>query len=272
MTTEGMVLGQQVGAVERPVALVTGGTTGIGLATVRRLLAAGAKVVVASRDARRGRRVVSGLPVGRAVFLPVDVTDEAAVASLVEESVRRFRHLDWLFNNAGVEGTVGPMAAWPAEVVDAVFDVNVKGTFLCMKHVAPKMGPGSVIVNCSSLLATTPMPQAAPYAASKAALLSLTRSAAAEVADRGITVLAVCPGVVDTPMMDRVSLAAGAPKAALAATVCPSGRLTSPERVAEAVSVLFSNPSMFACGAALWVGPDTLEPLGTSSVGATIAS
>jgi NAD(P)-dependent dehydrogenase (short-subunit alcohol dehydrogenase family) len=194
------------------VALVTGGTAGIGLVTARRLLAEGAKVMTAARNVERAQRGLADLDTEHASFQHVDVTDEASVAALIEATLKRFGRIDYLFNNAGAEGTVGPMAAWSAEEVDTVMGVNVKGAFLCMKHAAPRMAPGATIVNSSSLLATIPMPLAAPYAASKAALLSLTRSAAAELAERGISVIAICPGVVDTPMMDRVSRAAAPQK------------------------------------------------------------
>jgi NAD(P)-dependent dehydrogenase (short-subunit alcohol dehydrogenase family) len=254
------------------VAVVTGGSTGIGLATARRLLSVGASVMVASTDSSRGRRVVANLATDRAAFHRADVTDETSVVSLIDATIQRFGHLDFLFNNAGVEGTVGPMAAWSADVVDAVLDVNVKGPFLCMKHAAPQMAAGSVIVNCSSLLATIPMPAASPYAASKAAVLSLTRSVAAELGTHGICVLAVCPGVVDTPMMDRVSLAAGAPKTALAAMVCPSQQVTSPERVADAVTALLADPSAFPSGSSVWIGPRTFELVSVPSVSGTSAT
>lgn len=177
----------------------------------------------------------------------------------VEATLERFGRIDYLFNNAGAEGTVGPMAAWSADDVDTVMGVNVKGAFLCMKHAAPRMEPGATIVNNSSLLAAIPMPLAAPYAASKAALLSLTRSAAAELAGRGISVVAICPGVVDTPMMDRVSHAAGAPKAALAEMVCPSRQVMSPDTVANVVVELLGGEHRFDTGSALRVGPDAVE-------------
>jgi NAD(P)-dependent dehydrogenase (short-subunit alcohol dehydrogenase family) len=242
------------------VALVTGGTTGIGLATGRRLLAAGCEVMLASRNRERGQRLVADLDGERVGFHQADVTDETAVASLVDATLERFGRLDHLFNNAGVEGTLGPMAAWSTEDVDAVLSVNVKGPFLCMKHAAAQMKEGSVIVNCSSLLATIPMPLAAPYAASKAALLSLTRSAAAELSERGIAVLAICPGVVDTPLMERVSALAGAPKSALAEMVCPSRRVTSPDRIADVVAALLASPTSYESGAALRIGPDDGPP------------
>jgi NAD(P)-dependent dehydrogenase (short-subunit alcohol dehydrogenase family) len=234
------------------VALVTGATAGIGLATARRLVAEGANVMTAARS----ERALAGLDAEDAAFQRVDVSDEASVAALITATVERFGRLDYLFNNAGAEGTVGPMAAWSAADVDTVMAVNVKGAFLCMKHAAVRMESGAAIVNNSSLLATIPMPLAAPYAASKAALLSLTRSAAAELAERGISVVAICPAVVDTPMMDRVSRAAGAPKAALAEMVCPSRRLMSPDAVAEVVVALLAGERRLNTGSALRVGPD----------------
>jgi NAD(P)-dependent dehydrogenase (short-subunit alcohol dehydrogenase family) len=249
-------------ALRDKTVLVTGGTTGIGLATVRAILDAGANVVAASRNAERGRAVIASLDNDRATFHPVDVTDEASVASLIDVTIERFGVLDHLFNNAGHEGAVGPMSAWSEGAVGLVLDVNVKGAFLCMKHAAPRMASGSVIVNTSSLLGTIPMPLAAPYAASKAALLSLSRSAAAELSESGISVFAICPAVVDTPMIERVSAAAGAPKEALAEMVCPSGRVTSPERVAEVVRSLFENRTCYPTGTLLRIAPDVLEPIG----------
>ena len=250
------------GRIAGKVTLVTGGTAGIGLATARLLVAEGGTVMAAARDADRARAALGDLDTERSAFRQVDVTDEAAVAALIEATVERFGRIDYLFNNAGTEGTVGPMAAWSAEDIDTVLGINVKGAFLCMKHAAPHMEPGAMIVNSGSLLATIPMPLAAPYAASKAALLSLTRSVAAELAGRGISVIAICPAVVDTPMMDRVSRAAGAPKAALAEMVCPSRQVMSADRVAEAVVSLLRGDNRLESGSALRVGPDALQLIG----------
>jgi NAD(P)-dependent dehydrogenase (short-subunit alcohol dehydrogenase family) len=241
--------------------IVTGGATGIGLATVRRVLAEGGNVVVASRDPSRRGEVEAELGTDRLLFHQTDVTDESAVISLVQATVDRFGRLDHLFNNAGVEGTVGPMAAWSSDQVDDVFAVNVRGAFLCMKHAAPVMAAGSVIVNASSVLATIPIPVAAPYGASKAALLSLTRSVAAELEERDVAVYAICPGVVDTPMMDRVSAAAGAPKEALAKSICPSGRVMSADGVADVVIGLLSRSFDLGSGSAVRVGPGGIDPI-----------
>ncbi|MEV7523119.1 SDR family oxidoreductase [Streptomyces sp. NPDC091371] len=248
--------------LQSKVALVTGGATGIGLATVRRLLAEGCAVMISSRNRKGGDAVVADLDTERVAFHKADVTDEPAVESAIEATLKRFGRLDYLFNNAGVEGTVGPMAAWSAEAVEAVLSVNVKGAFFCMKHAAPRMEPGSVIVNSSSFLGTIPMPLAGPYAASKAALLSLTRSAAAELAEQGISVFAICPAVVDTPLIERVSEAAGAPKAALAEMVCPSRQVTSPDRVADVVTGLLKSPTSFETGSALRIDPNEVERIG----------
>jgi NAD(P)-dependent dehydrogenase (short-subunit alcohol dehydrogenase family) len=250
-------------SVAGKVIVVTGATAGIGLATARRLVADGGKVMAAARHVDRAQTALADLHPDQAAFLPVDVRDEAAVAGLIDATCERFGRIDYLFNNAGAEGMVGPMAAWSRDAVDTVLSVNVKGAFLCMKHAAPRMRPGAMIINTSSLLATIPMPLAAPYAASKAALLSLTRSAAAELAGRGISVIAICPGVVDTPMMDRVSRAAGAPKAVLAEMVCPSRRVMSPDAVAEVVGSLLAGEISVKTGSALRIGPDAVEAIDT---------
>ncbi|MFD3503877.1 SDR family NAD(P)-dependent oxidoreductase [Streptomyces sp. NPDC058676] len=248
--------------LQSKVALVTGGATGIGLATVRRLLAEGCAVVIASRNREGGEAVVADLGTERVAFHTVDVTDESAVESAIEATIKRFGRLDYLFNNAGVEGTVGPMQAWSADDVEAVLSVNVKGAFFCMKHAAPRMEAGAVIVNSSSLLGTIPMPVAGPYAASKAALLSLTRSTAGELAEQGISVFAICPAIVDTHMTDRLSEAAGVPKSALAEMVCPSRQVTSPDRVADVVTGLLKSPTSFETGSALRIDPNEVERIG----------
>ena len=240
---------------------MTGGATGIGLATVRRLLAEDCNVMIAARDTERARSVADQLGADRVAYRTTDVTDESAVVSLVEATIDRFGRLDWLFNNAGVEGTAGPMGAWSVADVDQVLAVNVKGVFLCTKHAAPAMRDDGVIVNSSSLLGTIPMPLAAPYAASKAAVLSLTRSAAAELAERGLHVYAVCPGVVDTPMMDRVSALAGAPKEALAAGISPGERLFSPDRVADVVTALFTRSLDVETGSAVRISAEGIAPV-----------
>ncbi|MFE0132536.1 SDR family NAD(P)-dependent oxidoreductase [Streptomyces sp. NPDC059037] len=241
---------------------MTEGATGIGLATVRRLLPEGCAVMIASRNRVVGDAVVTDLGTKRVAFHTVDVTDEPAVESAVEATITRFGRLDYLFNNAGAEGTVGPMAAWSNDDVEAVLNVNVKGAFFCMKHAAPRMEPGSVIVNNSSFLGTIPMPLASPYAASKAALLSLTRSAAGELAEQGISVFAICPAVVDTPLIDQVSEPATVPKSALAEMVCPSHQVTSPDRVADVVTRLLKSPTSFETGSALRIDPNEVERIG----------
>ena len=245
----------------RKTVIVTGGATGIGLATVRRLLVENCNVMIGSRDAERARLIADRLGADRVAYRETDVTDESAVVSLVEATTDRFGRLDWLFNNAGVEGTAGPMGAWSVTDIDEVLAVNVKGVFLCMKHAAPAMSDDGVIVNSSSLLGTLPMPLAAPYAASKAAVLSLTRSAAAELAARGISVHAVCPGIVDTPMMDRISALAGAPKEALAEGISPGERLFSPDRVADVVTALFMRSLDVESGSAVRVSAEGIAPV-----------
>lgn len=239
------------------VYIITGGTSGLGLATARRLIAEGARVVLASRNADRGATVARELSAGGAEvrFIQTDVRRESEAKSLVDETMALFGRLDGVFNNAGVEGTVGPMAAWSTQDVDETLDTNVKGAFYIMKHAATAMkrqGHGR-IVNCSSILGLEPIPIAGLYAASKAALLHLTRCAAAELAEDGVSVTAVCPTVVDTSMMDRVSELAGAPKEGLAQMVCPSGQLGDPKTIGSFVAELLSGSRELAPGDAIVV-------------------
>lgn len=245
--------------------IVTGGASGIGLAVAKRLASAGQRVVLAGRDSERGARVARELSdLGAEVrFIRTDVRIEKEVESLVDETQRLFGSIEAVFNNAGVEGTVGPMMAWSEADIDATIDTNLKGAFYVMKHAARVMaaqGHG-MIVNCASVLGLVPVPIAGVYAASKAALLHLTRCAAGELSEQGVRVLAVCPTVVDTPMMDRVSQLAGAPKAGLAQMVCPSGQVGSVDTIAGHIFDLITGTTALASGDAV-----VLTQTGTRSV------
>ena len=233
----------------------TGGASGIGLAVARRLARPGARIVLASRSSERGAAVARELgETGAEVrFIRTDVRDEAEVESLITETLRLYGRIDAVFNNAGVEGTVGPMLAWSKADVDATLDTNLKGPFYVMKHASRAMveQKSGVIVNCASVLGLTPVPIAGLYAASKAGLLHLTRCAAAELAEHGVRVAAVCPTVVDTDMMDRVSKLAGAPKQGLAQMVCPSGELGDVDTVSKPIAALLTGERQLEPGDAL---------------------
>jgi 3-hydroxybutyrate dehydrogenase len=229
-------------------ALVTGGGRGIGAAVAQRLAAAGVTVVVAARTAGEVAEVAKGIEAagGRAWPGTLDVTDEASVAALVEAAVARYGGLDILVNNAGIASS-SPLPRTSREEWDRLLAVNATGAFLCTRALLPGMierGWGRV-VNVASVAGLHGARYIAAYAASKHALVGLTRAAAAEVAGKGVTVNAVCPGYVDTPMTDEsvariVERTGRTPEEARAAILrsSPLGRLITPAEVADAVLYL----------------------------------
>lgn len=243
--------------VEGKVAVVTGGATGIGKAVATRLAAAGAKVVIAGRDHIRGKTSAVDLArLGYEVrFVRTDVRIENAVQTLFEYAVDMYGTLDLLFNNAGIEGVLGPIDANPEEVIDDVLAVNLKGVFLGMKQALPifvRQG-GGTIVNTSSFVGTVlPFPDAVLLGATQAGVISMTQSVAAGYADRKIKVYAVCPWLTDTPMVDRLARHSPDEKSLLAG-LNPSGKVASPEDVATVVFELFTGDLPYQSGDAVMV-------------------
>ncbi len=238
------------------VAIVTGAATGIGRAAAIALAAEGAAVVVADVDAARGAKVAAGITErgGRAVFAPTDVTDDAAVVAMVGTAVRELGGLDLAFNNAGVEGAAAPVHEMSPETWERTIAVDLRGVWSCMRHEVPAMlerGGGS-IVNCSSVAGLVGFPGMAAYVAAKHGVVGLTRTAALELATRGIRVNAVCPGVIDTEMVARVAGGAPGTEEALLASE-PVGRMGRPEEVADLVVWLCSGRSSFVTGQAIAV-------------------
>jgi len=229
--------------------LVTGGTSGIGRATALAFAAEGARVVISGRDAARGDAVVAAAAerAGEVAFLAADVTDAGASERLVEQAARRLGGLDVAFNNAGYQEPRALLHEQPAEAYDAVFDTNLRAVFLAMQAEIGLMlaAGGGVIVNNGSVSGLrNPNPGLALYCASKAALLSMTRSAAMEYAGQGIRINTVSPGRVETPMM---AAAVGGDLAPVAAGL-PARRIGRPEEVAAAVLWLASPEAGFVYG------------------------
>jgi NAD(P)-dependent dehydrogenase (short-subunit alcohol dehydrogenase family) len=233
---------------ENKVALVTGGTSGIGKAAALALATAGAKVVVAGRRENEGREVVQAIGKlgGKALFVKTDVSHEADVKALVDKAVATFGRLDFAFNNAGVEGALNlPTDQQTEENFRHVFDINVLGTLFSMKHEIPAiLKNGGAIVNTSSVVGQVGLPGYGVYTASKHAVNGLTRSAALEVAKQGVRVNAVAFGTIDTPMVDRFVGEAKTNNAQRdwLASVHPVGRLGTVEEAAQAVVALLENP------------------------------
>jgi len=238
---------------ESKVLLITGGDTGIGRATVDAFSSRRCKIIIGNRDRDRGESVAREVTSrgGFACFEQIDVSNEADVCQLVARAVHEFGKIDFAFNNAGILGPKLPLHEQNDSIYEDVFATNVKGLFLSLKHEISHMmeSGGGVIVNNASNLGLRPVPGLSLYAASKAAVCSLTKVAAAECAPHHIRVNCVAPGPIDTQMLDLATC--GAPHS-LAAAV-PMGRIGTPEEVAETVVWLCSSAASFVTGHVLTV-------------------
>jgi NAD(P)-dependent dehydrogenase (short-subunit alcohol dehydrogenase family) len=236
------------------VALVTGASSGMGLATARAFAEANAAVVLAdvnetALQSATGALAAAGL---RVLGVPCDVADEASVATTVRATVERFGRLDMAFNNAGIQAPPTDAADEPADLFDRINAVNLRGVWACMKHELAQMreqGSGA-IVNCSSLGGLVGLPGRAAYHASKHGVIGLTRSAALEYAPRGIRINAICPGTIATPMVTDM-IEKGELDSADAIANQPINRLGEPEEIAATVLWLCSPGASFVLGVAL---------------------
>jgi NAD(P)-dependent dehydrogenase (short-subunit alcohol dehydrogenase family) len=236
--------------VSKPVVLITGALAGIGRATAIAFAQEGARLVVSGRREDAGNALAIELRElgAEAEFIRADVRHEDDVRRLVEQTVARFGRLDVAVNNAGTEGSPGPVTEFTAEDYAAMFDTNVLGTLLGMKYalrVMQAQGSGSV-VNISSTMGDRGAANMALYAGSKHAVEGITKSAAIEAAAFGVRVNAVAPGPTETAMLDR--LTGGAEKKAAFSAAVPLKRLGTPEEVADAITFLASDKAGFITG------------------------
>jgi Dehydrogenases with different specificities (related to short-chain alcohol dehydrogenases) len=235
--------------------LVTGGASGIGRATALAFAAAGARVLVADRQAEGSTETVSRIEAagGQAMSAVVDVTDADAVADLIKTAVHAFGSLDVAVNNAGILGAPAPLHDTDEDRLDQVLNVNLRGVFLCMKYEIRQMlkQGGGRIVNVASLAGLVGFSGFAPYAASKHAVLGLTKTAALEYAKSNIRINAVCPSIIETPMATSEHIPPDLMAKYL--SVHPMRRAGKPEEVANAILWLASEGASFINGVALTV-------------------
>ncbi|MDR6724449.1 NAD(P)-dependent dehydrogenase (short-subunit alcohol dehydrogenase family) [Paenibacillus amylolyticus] len=237
------------------VVIVTGAKGGIGLATAQLFAKEGASVALV--DINEPKQEAQDLiDAGyQAISIQCDVSNERSVESMVEKTVATFGKLDYAYNNAGIQNAATDTVDLKEDVYDDVMNVNTKGIWLCMKHELlqlRKQGTEGAIVNCSSMGGLIGVPERSVYHASKHGVLGLTKSTALEYASKGIRINAVCPGIIETPMVENMLATESDAMDELMKQV-PIGRLAKPEEVASVVLWLCSSSASYVIGQAISV-------------------
>ncbi len=249
-------------SIQGKVALVTGGSTGIGFATAQRFAIEGARVAIASANVARGEAAAENIREagGEVIFIPTDVSDASQVEAMVNGVVDAYGHLNFAFNNAGIAGELGPIHATSVENFDRVIAVNLKGIWASMKYEIQHMmqNGGGVVINNSSTAGGRGMPGLSAYIASKFGVNGITKAAALEYAEAGIRVNSVMPGTVETPgvqgLRERMP---GIDDQFLA--MIPLKRIADPSEIAAAVVWLCSDEASFVTGVNFPIDSGMLE-------------
>ena len=232
------------------VALITGGGSGIGQASCLLFGQEGAKVMIADYAVEGGRQTVQQVKAagGEARFVQADVSKSADVQNMIAQTVQTYGRVDILFNNAGIEGPSAKLANYDEEAWQRVIAVDLTSVFLGMKYVIPEMikQGGGVILSTASVAGMVGFPGSGAYAAAKAGVINLTRMVALEYANKNIRVNCICPGIISTPMAQRVM---GERSEERVVRLEPIGRLGQAQDIANAALFLASDESSFATGA-----------------------
>jgi NAD(P)-dependent dehydrogenase (short-subunit alcohol dehydrogenase family) len=239
------------GSFKGKVALVTGGSSGIGRASALAFTREGAKVIVVDMDTDGGRETVQLIKQagGESIFIRADVSKAIEVEGMVSKAVEAYGRLDYAHKKAGVEGIPALITECTEEDWDRIMSINLKGVWLSMKYEVIHMlkQGGGAIVNTASVTGLVGFARTPAYAASKAGVVGLTKSAALSFANAGIRINAVCPGFIQTPMLDRL-LGGDPQRQAQRIAETPIGRLGNPKDIAEAVIWLCSDSASFVTG------------------------
>lgn len=237
-----------MGKLAGKVAVITGAASGIGRASARLFAAQGARIVVADRDRSGGEATAAAIAAagGTALFLAVDVSDAASVRAMIDTTLARYDQLDVLFNNAGIGGAYAPVGECSEDNFDRIIAVNLKGVFLGMKYGIPALlrSGGGAVINTASVAGLVGARGFPAYSASKGGVIQMTKVAALECATRNVRVNCICPGGVDTPILEMVPAA----HREVIAHTNPMRRLAQPEEIAAMALFLASDDSSFATG------------------------
>ena len=243
------------------VVLITGGTSGIGRATAIAFAKEDARVVIVGRNEERGKQVVNLIRElgGDAIFIKADVSSEKDVSKMIKTVVGKYGRIDILVNNAGVI-LVKPITEMTEEDFYYMIDVNIKGVFLCIKHAIPYMPRGGVIINVASILGHVGAKNCSIYCATKGAVIAMTKALAWELAPKGIRVVSISPGSVETPMLLK-EMKLEAMKEGVSIDeirkrkekLTALGRIAKPEEIANVILFLASEKASFITGADLIV-------------------
>jgi NAD(P)-dependent dehydrogenase (short-subunit alcohol dehydrogenase family) len=244
------------GRLDGKAIVITGAASGIGRAAALAASREGANLVLCDVALQAGEETARKVTAegGKALFLQCDVTRQADVDAMVKRTLDAYGKLDGAFNNAGIEGTLAPTADYPEEIFERVIQINLIGVWRCLRAEVPVMAKqgGGAIVNTASVAGLVGAGAFGAYVASKHALVGLTRSCALDYAKQNVRLNAVCPGVIQTPMLDRLAeLVPGVVDALVG--VKPMGRVGTADEVAEAVVWLLSDAASFVTGTTLAV-------------------
>ncbi len=243
--------------LKEKIALITGGSSGIGRATAQVFSREGARVVIADINVGSGVETANKITDagGEALFIETDVSKSTEVAALIETIIERYGRLDCACHSAAIMGDMVPVNDYDEETWDRVIDTNLKGTWLCMKHEIPhmlKQGEGCIVNTTSASGVMGGGRHRCAYAASKGGIVSLTKGAASEYAELGLRINAICPSHARTPMLEQFFELRPELESDFVSQL-PMGRIAAPEEVAEANLWLCSDASSFVCGHILTV-------------------